>query len=144
MWLSQYKYRVVHLHRDCNVMIIFSLKWESLFLKWQASFILMQCQGLCQSSMDYYGIFIAVKIPSSISMLKSMLVYKDFQNWHLIDWQHRRQPIRSHDGKSLLTNMAFNLDFTEYTRGPDGYIYIYIELKWYLSTGKVMYFYHSI
>ena len=38
------------------------------------------------------------------SMLKSMLVNKDFQ--------HSRQPIRSHVRKSLLTNTEFNMDFT--------------------------------
>ena len=26
-----------------------------------------------------------------IAMLKSMLVNKDFQTWHLIGWQHSRQ-----------------------------------------------------
>ena len=48
-----------------------------------------------------------------ISMLKSMLVNNDFQTWHLIAWQHSRQPIRSHARKSLLTNMEFNMDFTQ-------------------------------
>ena len=47
-----------------------------------------------------------------ISMLKSILVNKDFQTWHPIGWQHSRQPIRSRDRKSLLTNMEFNMDFT--------------------------------
>ena len=44
--------------------------------------------------------------------LKSVFVYKDFQTWHLIGWQHHRQPIRSHVRKSLLTNIEFNMDFT--------------------------------
>ena len=41
-----------------------------------------------------------------ISMLKSILVNKDFQNWHPINWQHScQQPmIRSHVRKSLLTH----------------------------------------
>ena len=47
-----------------------------------------------------------------ISMSKSMLINKDFQTWHLIGWQHSRQPIRSHARKSLLTTMEFNIDFT--------------------------------
>ena len=47
-----------------------------------------------------------------ISMLKSMVVNKDFQTWHLIGWQHSHQPIRSHVRKSLLTSMEFNMDFT--------------------------------
>ena len=47
-----------------------------------------------------------------ISMLKPTLVNNDFQTWHLIGWQHNRQPIRSHVRKSLLTNMEFNMDFT--------------------------------
>ena len=37
-----------------------------------------------------------------------MLVNSDFQTWHLIGWQHSRQPIRSHVRKYLLTNMEFN------------------------------------
>ena len=49
----------------------------------------------------------------NISMLKSMLLHKDFQTWHLIGWQHSRQPIRSHVKKSLLTNIEFNMDFTQ-------------------------------
>ena len=47
-----------------------------------------------------------------ICMLKSMVVNKYFQTWHLIGWQHSRQPIRSHVRKSLLTSMEFNMDFT--------------------------------
>ena len=47
-----------------------------------------------------------------MSILKSILVSKDFQTWHLIGWQHSRQPIRSHVRKCLLTNMEFNMDFT--------------------------------
>ena len=45
-------------------------------------------------------------------MLKSILINKHFQTWHLIGWQHRRQQIRSYVRKSLLTNIAFNMDFT--------------------------------
>ena len=41
------------------------------------------------------------------SMIKSMLVNKDFLTWHLISWLQSCQPIRSHDRKSLLTNMDF-------------------------------------
>ena len=37
------------------------------------------------------------------TILKSVLVIKDLQPWRLIGWQHSRQPIRSHDRKSLLT-----------------------------------------
>ena len=44
-------------------------------------------------------------------MLKSLLVNKDFQTWHLIGWQRSRQPIRSHVRKSLSTDMNFNMDF---------------------------------
>ena len=51
-------------------------------------------------------------------MLKSMLFNKDFQTWHLIGWQHSRQPIRSHVRKSLLTNMEFNMDFCLVTASP--------------------------
>ena len=29
------------------------------------------------------------------------------QGWHLIAWQHNRQPIKSHVRKSLFTNMGF-------------------------------------
>ena len=36
-----------------------------------------------------------------IVMLKS-IANKDFQTWHLVGWQHSRQPTRSHGGKSLL------------------------------------------
>ena len=46
-----------------------------------------------------------------ISMLKSMLINKEFQTWHLIGWQQSRQPIRSHVRKPLLTYMEFNIDF---------------------------------
>ena len=38
-----------------------------------------------------------------------MLVNKDFQTWHLIGWQHSRQPIRSHVRKSLFTCLLSNL-----------------------------------
>ena len=55
-------------------------------------------------------------------MLKSMLVNKDFQTWHLIGWQHSRQPIRSHVRKALLTNMEFNMGFGLVTRSPGGYL----------------------
>ena len=44
-----------------------------------------------------------------------MIIYipqKPFQTWHLIGWQHSRQPIRSHVRKSLLTNKEFTMDFT--------------------------------
>ena len=37
---------------------------------------------------------------------------KPSQTWHLIGWQHSRQPIRSHVRKSLLTNKEFTMDFT--------------------------------
>ena len=40
----------------------------------------------------------------------SMFVSKDVQTWHLIGWQHNRQPIRGHVRKSLLSNMEFNMD----------------------------------
>ena len=40
-----------------------------------------------------------------------MLVNKDFQTWHLIGWQHSRQPIRSHVRTSLLTSIEWNMDF---------------------------------
>ena len=40
-----------------------------------------------------------------ISMLKSMLVNKDFPTWHPIGWQHSH-----HVRKFLLTNMEFNMD----------------------------------
>ena len=53
-----------------------------------------------------------VKQCGAISMLKSMLVNKNFQTWHMIGWQHSHQPIKSHVRKSLLTNMEFNMDFT--------------------------------
>ena len=43
--------------------------------------------------------------------VKSMLINKDFQTWHLIGWQHSRRSIRSQVRKSLLTNMEFNMDF---------------------------------
>ena len=52
-------------------------------------------------------------------MVKSMLANKDFQTWHLIGWQHSRQPIRSHVRKSLLINMEFNMDFCLVTPRPD-------------------------
>ena len=42
-----------------------------------------------------------------------MLANKDFQTQHLIGWQHIHQGIKSHVRKSLLTNMEFNMDFTE-------------------------------
>ena len=47
-----------------------------------------------------------------ISMLKSMLANKYFQTWHLIGWQHSRQPIKSHVRKPLSTDMEFNMNFT--------------------------------
>ena len=47
-----------------------------------------------------------------LSMLKSMLVTNDFQTWHLIGWQHNRQPIGSQVRKSLLTSTEFNMDLT--------------------------------
>ena len=45
-------------------------------------------------------------------MLKSMLVHKEFQTWHMIGLQHSHQPIRSHVIKPLLTNMEFHVNFT--------------------------------
>ena len=50
-------------------------------------------------------------------MLRSVLTDKDFQACHLIDWQQCSQLIRSHAGKSLLTNMEFNMDFNPGPRG---------------------------
>ena len=47
-----------------------------------------------------------------MSMLKSMIVNKDFQSRNLNVWQHRRQPIRSHLKKSMLVNMDVNIDLT--------------------------------
>ena len=44
-------------------------------------------------------------------MLKSMLINKDFQTWHLIASQSE-----SHVRKSLLTSMEFNMDFTQQTQ----------------------------
>ena len=58
---------------------------------------ILQNSGQKQICLGYY----------EISMLKSMLVDKDFQTWHLIGWQHSWQPIRSHVRKPLLTNMDF-------------------------------------
>ena len=44
-------------------------------------------------------------------MLKSMLVNKDFQTWHLTGWQHSHRPIRCHVRKYFLINMYFNRYF---------------------------------
>ena len=55
-------------------------------------------------------------------MLKSMLVNTDFQTW-----QHSRQPIRSHVSKSVLTNMAFNMDFCLVTPSPGEYKSGFVE-----------------
>ena len=46
-----------------------------------------------------------------ISMIKDMLVNKNFPTWHMIGFQHSHQPIRSDVRKSLLSNMEFNMDF---------------------------------
>ena len=46
-----------------------------------------------------------------IPMLKSALVCKTLQTRHLIFWRHSRQPIGSYN--SPLTNMEFNMDFTQ-------------------------------
>ena len=51
-------------------------------------------------------------ITKNISMLKSILVNKDFQIYHLIGWQHSCQTIRSQVRKSLLTNMDFSMIIT--------------------------------
>ena len=45
-----------------------------------------------------------------IAMVKSRLVNKDFQTWHLIGRHHSCQPIRSHVRKSLLKSWDFNMD----------------------------------
>ena len=34
----------------------------------------------------------------------------NFQTWHLICWQHSRQPFRCQVWKSLLTHMDFNME----------------------------------
>ena len=47
-----------------------------------------------------------------IFLLKSIVVNKDFQIWHLIGKQHSHKPIRSHVKNSLLNNMDINMDFT--------------------------------
>ena len=45
------------------------------------------------------------------SMLKSMLVDKNFPTWLLIGWQHSCQSIRNQVRKSLLACMDFIIDF---------------------------------
>ena len=70
------------------------------------------------TNMEFNMDFCLVTPSPEISMLKSLLVNKDFQTWHLIGWQHSRQPIRSHVRKSLLTNMEFNMDFCLVTPSP--------------------------
>ena len=55
----------------------------------------------------------ATKIAKGLGYLESMLVYKDFQTWYLIGWQHSRQPIRIHVRKSFLISVEFNMDFTQ-------------------------------
>ena len=55
---------------------------------------------------------------SYVKFQNSMLVNRDFQTWHLIGWQHSRQPIRSHVRKSLLTNMEFKHGFYLSNPGP--------------------------
>ena len=57
------------------------------------------------------------------SMLKSMSVNKDFQIWHLIGWQHNRQPTRSHVRKPLVTN-GFYHGFFLVTQTPGWQIYL--------------------
>ena len=52
------------------------------------------------------------KIIVRTSMLKSLVVDKGFQTWHLIGWQHSRKPITSHVRQSLSFNMDFNIGFT--------------------------------
>ena len=45
------------------------------------------------------------------SILKSVLINKDFKTWLLICLQHSCQPIGNHVRKSLLIDMDFNMDF---------------------------------
>ena len=42
----------------------------------------------------------------------NIFVNKDFKTWNLIGCKHSRQPLWSHVRKSLIINMAFNMDFT--------------------------------
>ena len=73
-------------------------------------------------------------------MLKSMLVNKDFQTWHLIDWQHSRQPIRGHVRTSLLINKEFNMDLLS---NPDSHWYkdmiVRVTLTVYIDFFPVVY-----
>ena len=50
--------------------------------------------------------------PALISRLKSLLVNKDFQTWHLIGWQHNRQPITEAMLENPCYYMEFNMDLT--------------------------------
>ena len=62
------------------------------------------------------------------SVLKSMLINKDSQSWHLIGWQHSRQPIKGHDRKLLLTYMDFNKDSPLVIQAP--YIFVNESTCW--------------
>ena len=64
--------------------------------------LLMRCSSECS---------IANGVPRSLDYQEiAMLVIKNFQTQLLIGWQRIRQPIRSHVGKYLLTNMDIHMD----------------------------------
>ena len=44
-----------------------------------------------------------------VSMLKAILINTHIQSWILIGWQVTNQPIKSHIGKSLVTNMDLSM-----------------------------------
>ena len=73
------------------------------------------------------------------SMLKSMLVNKDFLTWLLIGWRFCSQPIRCQFWKFLLTNIDFNilvtrsLKYVLWLAGSSGY-----HLKYVNSTNNFM------
>ena len=47
-------------------------------------------------------------ITKKIAISKSILIYKNFQTWSMIGWQHSCQPIRSQVWKFLLTTNVLN------------------------------------
>ena len=48
-----------------------------------------------------------------------MLGNKYIKTWHPFGWQHTRQQIRSHVRRSVLANMAFNMEFYLVIQAPD-------------------------
>ena len=67
----------------------------------------------CMSTTSFWAIQPETWNTKIKSLLKSILVNKDFLTWHLIGWQLCCQPIRCQVGKALLTNINFNIGISQ-------------------------------